>query len=117
MIKKQRYLRMTDVYRQRIRFESQYKNATRAQYIALVKRMGIHDICECEPFEWVSGRRRANSGVNGMLECSDCFCLIYPLMYMYACDECTEATLATESFQPIKPDFYCEDCQAELKWG
>lgn len=102
------------MYRQRVRLEHLYKNKTRKEYVQLCKRMGIDDVCECEPFALISTKRRANSGVNGILECRECECIMYPLMYMYECDECTELTLAEVSFLPLTPAFYCEDCIYEL---
>jgi hypothetical protein len=97
-------------FRQRVRFEYLYKGKSRSEYVGIVKRMGITDICECVPFTLVSSRRRANSGVNGITECRVCEGILYPLMYMYACDECTEPALAEVSYLPVSIDFICDNC-------
>jgi hypothetical protein len=97
-------------FRQRLRFEYLYKGKSRKEYINICKRMNIHDICECEPHELTMTRRRPNSGVNGIAECRECTLIMYPLMYMYACDECTEPALADQSYLPEDVVFYCEYC-------
>jgi len=97
------------LYRQKIDYTRLIKNASRDRYVQIVKNMGIDDICECGEFKHY-GRRREGSGLNGLLECSECHYLKYPLSYMYMCDECTEPALS--EVNPLRADikFYCEDC-------
>lgn len=99
--------------RQRVRFEYLYRGKSRDEYVAIVERMGIHDICKCEPHELVSTHRRPASGVNGILECIECQNILHPLMYMYACDECTEPALADRSYLPESVSFICDNCLFE----
>jgi hypothetical protein len=101
---------IVSTFRQRVRYEKFYKRMSRQEYIDFCKSLGLYDICECEPFNLVTTHRRPNSGINGILECTECLYIVHPLMYMYACDECTEPALADQSYLPVDVKFYCEDC-------
>jgi hypothetical protein len=84
----------------------------RANMVRVCKNLGITDICTCQdavsldtPF-----RMRPDSGSTGMKECAACHHLLWPLMYVYDCDSCTEPTLS-ENF-PVGLDvvYLCIDC-------
>lgn len=75
--------------------------------------LGITDVCTCDPerVQDLPWRYRPDSGKVGERECLKCRHLLWPLSYVYDCDECTEPTLS-DTFPP-PDDFICIDCALE----
>jgi hypothetical protein len=87
----------------------------RKAMLAACKDEGISDVCTCdmERPQNIPSRIRPNSGRVGMRECLECKHLIWPLSYVFDCDECTEPVLS-DTFPP--PDnFICFDCALDTK--
>jgi hypothetical protein len=81
----------------------------RERMLEVCNDLGIKDVCTCDPIPALSNSRiRKNSGITGMRECKECHHLVWPLSYVYDCDECTEPVLSDE-FPPVL-DFICYDC-------
>lgn len=81
----------------------------RENYIRVVKNMGIYDICECA--EILGWKKREDSGTVGQKECVVCKSLIWPLSYVYDCDECTEPALASKFPVLASDKFICHYCE------
>jgi hypothetical protein len=81
----------------------------RENYISVVKRLGIQDVCECEDYR-DHKQRREGSGKPGQEECSVCGCLIRPMQYIYACDECTEPFLSEKYYLCTNEPALCPYC-------
>lgn len=84
----------------------------RERMLQVAKNLDIVDICTCErvgksELPW---RYRPNSGKVGMRECLTCHHLLWPLSYVFECDECTEPFLVDHF--PIFEDeeCLCFDC-------
>ena len=82
--------------------------------VAVCKGLGITDVCTCDvwkttnfPEKW---RYREGSGKPGMRECLTCHHLLWPLSYVYDCDECTEPTLSDKFPVTLDEEFICFDC-------
>jgi hypothetical protein len=87
---------------------------THAQYAKLAKEYGFNDVCECKT-EWgeFETQYREGSGTPGMLECTDCYCLVHPFLYVYECDECMEPTVPDKYTYRQDETFLCDDCIME----
>lgn len=88
----------------------------RKNYIKVFKGLGFNDICECDIMSTSDKRRNGNKckrrGTN-QWECMKCRSLIWPMAYLYYCDECTEIVLADHFPVKLSEEFYCEDCLLE----
>jgi hypothetical protein len=84
----------------------------RENYIEVVQNLGINDICECvyKPPATHPTRLRVGSGHPGEIECKICGFLVYPLSYMYECDECTEPFLSNQFSLELNEPALCSDC-------
>lgn len=87
----------------------------RKKYIEVFKRLGFNDICECNIKNDMRavGNKRKRRNTN-QWECTECRSLIWPMAYLYHCDECTEITLADHFPVRLDKDFYCDDCLSEI---
>lgn len=85
----------------------------RERMIEVYKNLGFYDVCECpQPtgtrYRKGSGRR----GSPGMLECTICHYLIWPMQYIFECDDCCEPILLDQFPAPfIYEDLLCAECQ------
>lgn len=123
MRKKRNQLPRPDRARRRSDLDYLWFGKGRARLVALCKNMGIRDICECDDRDWNSAttsdprnpdwRIRPNSGPVGMKECTACRCLLWPLSYVFDCDNCTEPTLANKYPVTLDEEFLCFDCQID----
>lgn len=81
--------------------------------IKVFKNLGFDDVCECP--QPAPMRYRKNSGVKGspgMQECAYCHHLIWPMQYIFECDECCEPILLDQFPAPlIYEDLLCPECQ------
>lgn len=101
-------------YHRHIDHSKETNASGRERYLDVVFGMGFHDVCECpvgppnKPGPW---RYRPNSGKVGIMECTRCGNMLYPLQHIYYCDECTEPTLMDKFPIPIEEPILCEECQ------
>jgi hypothetical protein len=104
-----------DRFRHTSDLSSRWFGKGRRRMIEVCKDLGITDICTCNPDTTTQGpwQVRPDSGKVGMNECSTCHHLLWPLSYVYDCDECTEPVLADKFPVPLDEDFLCIDCILE----
>jgi hypothetical protein len=86
----------------------------RARMLEVCHNLGITDVCTCEEWDGAKEpgpwRMRPDSGRVGMRECKQCHHLLWPLSYVYDCDECTEPTLTEKFPVDLDEEFLCFDC-------
>lgn len=86
----------------------------RKRMIEVYKNLGFYDVCECEEDHGIRYRKDSGaSGSPGMAECPYCHYLIWPMQYLYDCDDCMEPFMI-DKFPPAMlhvADLLCPDCQ------
>jgi hypothetical protein len=97
-------------------FNKLWHGKGRARMIEVYKNLGFWDVCECDPAEKHGWRYRKDSGRTGspgMAECTYCHHLLWPMQYIYECDECLEPFLIDKFPPPMKhqEDLLCPECE------
>lgn len=93
-------------------FDSLWFGQGRARMIEVYKNLGFYDVCECDRTEIKGQRDRKSMLPSVVMECTYCHYLIWPMQYIFDCDECTEPFLV-DKFPPVKYDelLLCPDCE------
>lgn len=94
-------------------FNKLWHGKGRKRMIEVYKNLGFYDVCECEDAHgWRFRKDSGNGGSPGMAECTYCGYLIWPMQYIYDCDECMEPFLIGRFPPPLAhvEDLLCPEC-------